>query len=80
MDASQLHCRHMSMTFSLCLPDELAQWVTENVRVTGSRQGGLVIEALERMRQAAVTRPFLSLAGSVEKPSNLSQRKGFLRS
>ncbi|MFM8884860.1 MAG: CopG family ribbon-helix-helix protein [Chthoniobacterales bacterium] len=70
----------MSTTLSVRLPEELAQWVEENARVTGRSQGSLVKEALERVRQADASKPFLALAGSVEGPRNLSQRKGFLRS
>jgi predicted transcriptional regulator len=70
----------MSTTLSLRLPEELAQWVEENARVTGRSQGSLVKDALERVRQADASKSFLSLAGSIEGPKNLSQRKGFSRS
>jgi len=70
----------MSTTLSVRLPEDLAQWVEENARVTGRSQGSLVKDALERVRQADASKPFLSLAGSIEGPRNLSQRKGFSRS
>jgi predicted DNA-binding protein len=70
----------MSTTLSVRLPEELAQWVEENARVTGRSQGSLVKEALERVRQAEASKSFFALAGSVEGPRSLSQRKGFSRS
>jgi predicted DNA-binding protein len=69
----------MSTTLVIRLPEELAQWVEENTRVTGRYQGSLVKDALEHVRQADASEPFLALAGSVEGPRNLSQRKGFSR-
>ena len=70
----------MSTTLSVRLPEALAQWVEENAQATGRSQGSLVKEALERVRQADASKPFLALAGSLEGPRNLSQRKGFSRS
>ena len=63
----------MSTTVSIRLPEELAQWVEENARVAGRSQGSLVKEALERMRQADTSKPFLALAGSIEGLSQLSR-------
>lgn len=80
MGAFVLHFSHMSTTLSVRLPEELARWIEENARATGRSQGSLVKEALERMRQADAPKPFLALAGCVEGPRNLSQRKGFSRS
>jgi len=69
----------MSTTLSVRLPKDLAHWVEENALATGRSQGSLVKEALERVRQADAPKPFLALAGCVEGPRNLSQRKGFSR-
>ena len=70
----------MSTTLSVRLPEALARWLEENAKATGRSQGSLVKEALERVRRAEASKPFLSLAGSIEGPRNLSRRKGFARS
>lgn len=72
-------CR-MSTTLSIRLDKDLAHWVEEQARVTGRSQGSLVKEALERLRRNEQERPFMRLAGSVDGPPDLSQRKGFSRS
>jgi len=69
----------MSTTLSIRLPEELALWVEEQARATGRSKGSLVKEAIEQARQAK-TKPFMSLAGSLEGPPDLSERKGFARS
>jgi predicted transcriptional regulator len=69
----------MSTTLSIRLPDELARWVEERARATGRSQGSLVREAIEQARQLK-TKPFMSLAGALEGPPDLSERKGFTRS
>jgi Arc/MetJ-type ribon-helix-helix transcriptional regulator len=68
----------MSTTLSIRLPDELAHWVEEQARATGRSKISLIKEAIERARQAK-TKPFMTLAGAVEGPPDLSERKGFAR-
>jgi len=68
----------MSTTLSIRLPDELARWVEEQAKATGRSRGSLVKEAIERARQAK-TKPFMNLAGTLEGPPDLSERKGFTR-
>jgi len=75
-----MHDCHMSTTLSIRLDKDLAVWVEEQARATGRSQGSLVKEALERLRRDEEDRPFLRLAGSVDGPPDLSQRKGFSRS
>lgn len=69
----------MSTTLSIRLTDDLARWIEEQARATGLSRGRLVKEALERAKQAEA-RPFMKLAGSLEGPPGLSERKGFSRS
>lgn len=69
----------MSTTLSIRLSEDLARWIEERARATGRSRGSLVKEALEKARQAESGKPFLRLAGSVDGPSDLSQRKGFSR-
>jgi len=70
----------MSTTLSVRLDEDLAKWVEEQARITGRSQGSLVKEALEKARQADQAKPFMKLAGSVDGPEDLSQRKGFSKS
>jgi len=69
----------MSTTLSIRLNKDLAVWVENQAKATGRSQGSLVKEALERLRRTEQERPFLRLAGSVDGPPDLSQRKGFSR-
>ena len=66
----------MSTTLSIRLTEDLARWVEEQSRVTGRSQGSLVKEAVERARRAE-PKPFMKLAGCLEGPEDLSERKGF---
>lgn len=70
----------MSTTLSVRLGDDLAQWVEEQAKITGRSQGSLVKEALEKVRHEEQVKPFMKLAGSLDGPADLSQRKGFSRS
>lgn len=70
----------MSTTLSVRLGEELARWVEEQARITGRSQGSLIKEALEKVRHAEQAKPFMKLAGSIEGPADLSQRKGFSKS
>jgi predicted transcriptional regulator len=69
---------HMSNTLTVRLRPAVARRLEERARASGRSRGSLVNEALER----ALTpekRAFMQLAGSVEGPKDLSQRKGFSR-
>lgn len=66
----------MSSTFTVRLPEDLAQKLEEKARRTGRSRGALVKEALEKEFSPA-DQPFLDLAGSIDGPPDLSQRKGF---
>ena len=74
-----VHSWRMSTTLSIRLPDDLARWVEDQAKATGRSRGSLVKEAIERARQAK-TKPFMSLAGALDGPTDLSERKGFARS
>lgn len=67
----------MSNTITLRLPDDLAQWLEEESRVTGLAKGRIVREQLEQLRTKKARQPFLDLAGSIEASEKLSLRKGF---
>ena len=71
-----LHLEQMSNTITIRLPDDLAEWLDDAARRAGVSKGRLVREELEKARNCA-DRPFLSLAGAVAGPRDLSARKGF---
>lgn len=70
----------MSTTLTVRLNKDLAAWLEETARRTGLSQGQIVREQLERARAAAPGQGFLSLAGAVRGPRDLSKRKGFRKS
>ena len=68
----------MRSTISIRLDADLAQWLRTSAAKSGVAQGKIVRDQLNQARkreQAA----FMRLAGSVDGPPNLSERKGFLR-
>lgn len=67
------------MTLSVRLTAEQAAWLEEQARATGRSQSSLVKEALDKARKSAPSKAFMELAGSVDGPPGLSQRKGFTR-
>jgi hypothetical protein len=67
----------MSTTISIRLPEELNQWLEAESQATGLPKGRIVREQLELLRAKNARQPFLDLAGSVEGPADLSQKKGF---
>ncbi len=67
----------MSQTITVRLTKEQAAWLEETATKAGVSQGHLVREHLEKARASAGAKPFMRLAGSLEGPSDLSQRKGF---
>lgn len=70
----------MRNTITVRLDDELAAWLEEAVRETGTPAGRIVREQLEKARKAAGGRKFLRLAGKIEGSADLSARKGFAKS
>jgi hypothetical protein len=68
----------MSQTITVRLPEDLAHWIETSAARSGVSQGQIVREHLERACSAdPKARRFMRLAGSVQGPRNLSQRKGF---
>ncbi|MBI2682677.1 MAG: hypothetical protein HYX26_05585 [Acidobacteriales bacterium] len=60
------------------LPEDLARWLRDHARRMGLPAGRIIRDELERARSG--THPekrFLRLAGVIEGPPDLSQRKGF---
>ena len=70
----------MRNTITVRIDDELAVWLKETAKRTGTSQGQIVRELLENARAARPSQPFMRLAGSVDGPRKLSVRKGFSRS
>jgi hypothetical protein len=73
-----LHFEQMSNTITVRLPDDLAEWLDQTARKTGTPKGRIIREELEKARKSAKL-PFLRLAGAVAGPVDLSTRKGFSR-
>lgn len=71
-----LHCEQMSNTLTIRLSEDLSDWLDETSRKTGVPRGQIIRQELERARRDG-KQPFLSLAGAVDGPRDLSQRKGF---
>jgi hypothetical protein len=69
----------MSNTITVRIPDDLNDWLEEESRVTGLPKGRIVREHLELSRTKKLRKPFLDLAGSVDRAPDLSSRKGFSR-
>jgi hypothetical protein len=69
----------MSQTLTIRLTRELAEWLEETAAKTGTSQGKLVRDQLERAKHNAAQQPFMRLAGRVTGPKDLSARKGFSR-
>lgn len=67
----------MSHTITIRLGRDLAAWLEETASRSGVAQGQIVREQLEKARAASGRRPFMRLAGAVDGPRTLSQRKGF---
>src|ERR1035438_8672495 len=73
-----LHLKQMSNTLTVRLPQDLAEWLDQAARTSGLSRSGIVRLELERARKS-LKRPFLRLAGAVDRPAALSTRKGFSR-
>ena len=59
------------------VPEELADWLTEESKRTGVPVGRIIREQLEKARKDKVNRPFIRHAGTLTGPRDLSSRKGF---
>ena len=79
-DGSVLHFWHMSDTITVRLNPELATWLKETARRTGVPAGRIIREQLEKARAEGGSRRFLSHAGKISGPRDLSSREGFKRS
>ena len=69
----------MSRSIKIHLPDELAEWLRESATRAGISQAQFVRQQLGKARDGAGEKPFMRLAGAMEGPQDLSQRKGFSR-
>lgn len=68
----------MSDTFTVRLPQDLAEWLDGAAHRAGMSRGAIIRMELERARKSPQKR-FLRLAGAIEGPTDLSARKGFSR-
>jgi len=69
----------MGHTITVRVPKELAAWLEQTAARTGTSQGRIVREQLEKARKAKSGQGFMRLAGAVRGASDLSTRKGFSR-
>ena len=71
----------MSLTLTIRITDDLAQWLKQVARRTGIPAGRIVREQLERAKSESSDndQAFMSLAGAVDGPADISRRKGFSR-
>jgi hypothetical protein len=67
----------MSPALTIRLTDELLAWLREISRRTGLPVGRIIRHQLERAKAEKGNQRFLSLAGKINGPSDLSSRKGF---
>ena len=75
-----VHFCHMSHTITIRLSGELADWLARVAKKTGSSQGKIVRDQLERAKAGDSSQAYMHLAGAVRGPRDLSRRKGFSRS
>jgi predicted transcriptional regulator len=73
-----LHLKQMGNTFTVRLPRDLAEWLDQTARSSGTSRGQIIRLELERARRSS-KQPFLRHAGAIEGPADLSTRKGFSR-
>jgi hypothetical protein len=69
----------MSVTLTVRLPKDLAEWLERTASEAGVPRGRVVRDQLERARANGGGRSYLRLAGAVRGPRDLSSRKGFTR-
>jgi hypothetical protein len=70
---------HMSNTLTIRLTDELLAWLKEMSQRTGLPVGRIVRQQLESAKAEKGSQRFLSLAGKISGPADLSSQKGFSR-
>jgi hypothetical protein len=73
-----LHFWQMRNTITVRITEEIAVWLEEVSRKTGLPRGRIIRDQLEKAKDAAEP-PFMSLAGAILGPKDLSRRKGFSR-
>ena len=66
----------MSHTITVRLPKDLSEWLEMTAKKTGVPQGKIIRDQVERAR-ASEGKSFMRLAGAIQGPRDLSQRKGF---
>jgi len=66
----------MSHRITVRLTADLADWLSEIARKKGIAQSQIVRELSEKATSAE-RRPFMRLAGAVDRPPDLAKRKGF---
>ena len=69
----------MSLTLTIRLTKELAEWLEQAAAQSGQSQGRIVRDQLEKAKGAGAGRAFMRLAGTKRGPKDLSSRKGFTR-
>ena len=70
--------KQMSNTITVRLPGDLAEWLDAASRKAGVPRGRNIRDQLQLARKRE-RQPFLRLAGSIDGPSDLLRRKGFIR-
>jgi predicted transcriptional regulator len=70
----------MGQTITIRLTKELASWLEKVAAKTGVPQGKIIRDQLEKAKASRSSQAFMSLAGAVRGPKDLSSRKGFSRS
>ena len=73
-----LQFQQMGNTITVRLPEDLADWLDAASRKAGVPRGRIIRDQLQLARKQE-KRPFLRLAGSVDRSRDLSTRKGFSR-
>lgn len=66
----------MSHTITVRLTKDLAEWLETTARKAGVPQGKIIRDQLEIARTSR-GKSFMRFAGAVDRPSDLSKRKGF---
>jgi predicted transcriptional regulator len=73
-----LHFEQMGNTLTMRLSEDLAKWLDETAKKSGVSRSQAVRSELERARASEGQR-FMRLAGAIDGPPDLSQRKGLAR-
>jgi hypothetical protein len=67
----------MNQAITIQVPAELSEWLDTEAKRSGVSQGKFVRDQLLKARSETHSKKFMKLAGTVNGPKNLSQRKGF---